>query len=160
MFFFLILYINLSQNAKQYVPIPKIVAFEHLWPFLRKRPQKSYFVPKATIFHFPQVTLNIRTERYLSMPKIVSSGRYRKGVIALSHFSLAVLSEQNRRFIIYRWISKSNGSKYSCSKVEYDAQDKIHIWRISIVRRISFKIFFTRSDEQKSHFSIYLLIDF
>ena len=69
--YFFCMYIKLCQHAKQYVSIPEIVAFEHLWLFLT--------------------------------------------------FFLAVLSEQNRRFIIYRWISKSNGSKYSCSKVEYDA---------------------------------------
>ena len=54
-FFFLILYINLSQNVKQYVSIPEIISFEHLWPFLRKRPQKTskiIFCPKSYYFSF------------------------------------------------------------------------------------------------------------
>ena len=65
----------MCQLAKQYVSIPKIVAFEHLWPFLRKRPQrhrKQCFVPKAPIFHFTYVTFNMHIiECYLSRPKIV-----------------------------------------------------------------------------------------
>ena len=36
-------------------------------------------------------------------------------------------------YIIYWWISKSNSSKESCCEVEYEAYDKIHMWRISIV---------------------------
>ena len=38
-----------------------------------------------------------------------------------------------RHSIIYWWISKSNVSKESCCEVEYDAYDKINMWRISIV---------------------------
>ena len=38
-----------------------------------------------------------------------------------------------RHFVIYWWISKSNSSKGSCCEVEYEAYDKIHMWRISIV---------------------------
>ena len=38
-----------------------------------------------------------------------------------------------RHSVIYWWISKSNSSKESCCEVEYEAYDKIHMWRISIV---------------------------
>ena len=38
-----------------------------------------------------------------------------------------------RHSVIYWWISKSNSSKESCCELEYEAYDKIHMWRISIV---------------------------
>ena len=41
MCFICFVYIQLCQLAKQYVSIPEIVAFEHLWPFLRKRTQNT-----------------------------------------------------------------------------------------------------------------------
>ena len=44
-----------------------------------------------------------------------------------------VLISNRRHSIIYWWISKSNSSKESCCEVEYEAYDKIHMWRISIV---------------------------
>ena len=39
--FFVCVYIILGQHAKKNVSIPKIVAFEPLWPFFRRRPQKN-----------------------------------------------------------------------------------------------------------------------
>ena len=44
-----------------------------------------------------------------------------------------VLISNQRHSIIYWLISKSNSSKESFWEVSYDAYDKIHMWRISIV---------------------------
>ena len=44
-----------------------------------------------------------------------------------------VLISNCRHSIIYWWIFKSNSSKESCCEVGYEAYDKIHMWRISIV---------------------------
>ena len=55
MFFICFVYIKFCQLAKQYVFIPEIVAFEHLWPFFRKRPRKTSkikFCPKSDYFLF------------------------------------------------------------------------------------------------------------
>ena len=43
-----------------------------------------------------------------------------------------VLISNHCHSIIYWWISKSNSSKESCFKIEYEAYNKIHMWRISI----------------------------
>ena len=43
-----------------------------------------------------------------------------------------VLISNQCHSIIYWWISKSNSSKESCFKIEYEAYNKIHMWRISI----------------------------
>ena len=43
-----------------------------------------------------------------------------------------VLISNQCHSIIYWWISKSNSSKESCFEIEYEAYNKIHMWRISI----------------------------
>ena len=58
-----------------------------------------------------------------------------------------IISNQ-RHSIIYWWISKSNSSKESCCEVEYEAYDKIHMWRISIVFFAYFDFLF---DEPLKH---------
>ena len=63
--FFRIPYINLSLES---------VAFEHLWPFLRKRPQKTskiIFCPKSVYSLFSLGQLSF--EYYDSVPKSVAS---------------------------------------------------------------------------------------
>ena len=53
--------------------------------------------------------------------------------IILHYSATIVLFSNHCHSIIYWWISKSNSSKESCCEVEYEAYDKIHMWRISIV---------------------------
>ena len=43
-----------------------------------------------------------------------------------------MLISNQRHSIIYWWISKSNSSKESCFEIEYEAYNKIHMWRIII----------------------------
>ena len=68
-----------------------------------------------------------------------------------------VLISNRRHSIIYWWISKSNSSKESCCEVEYEAYDKIHMWRISIVFFAYFDFLF---DNFKSAPFNHLLMDF
>ena len=58
---------------------------------------------------------------------------WRISIVFLHILIFYLIISNQRHSIIYWWISKSNSSKESCCEVEYEAYDKIHMWRISIV---------------------------